>query len=103
MQNIKKEAPGVYKAFRELTSALQEKSAVDKKTKELILLGIFTADKALRGIDTHVRIALQEGASKDEIVSAILFAIPIVGIPSVTAALGKALEVIDQIKGNKES
>lgn len=84
MQNIINEAPGVAKAFRDLTNSLQEKSAVDKKTKELILLGIFTADKAVRGIDTHVRIALQEGATKDEIVSAILFAIPIVGVPSVT-------------------
>ncbi|MEO3944651.1 carboxymuconolactone decarboxylase family protein [Gorillibacterium sp. CAU 1737] len=96
MQNLIQEAPEVAQAFRQLTQSIDGYSPLDLKTKELILIGIFTADKAVRGIDTHVRIALEAGAKKDEIISAILYAMPIVGLPSVTLALGKALEIIDQ-------
>lgn len=99
MQNIKNEAPEVYDGFINLTRALQTCSGVDEKTKELIIIGIMTADKATRGITTHVKRALEHGAEKKEIVSAILFALPVVGITKVTPALQTALDVIKQVKG----
>lgn len=102
MQNIIKEAPGIAKGFRTLTESIDEFSSVDLKTKELILLGIFTANRALRGIDTHVRLALEYGANKNEIISAIMYAMPIVGIASVTLCLEKALEIIEEVTGTKE-
>lgn len=101
MQNIIHEAPGVAHAFRELTNAIDDRSPIEKKIKELILLGIFTAHNAIKGIDTHVRRALDEGATKDEIICAIIYALPVVGISSVTLALEKALQIIIEVKTNQ--
>lgn len=98
MQNIIKEAPEVIDGFRELTGAIDRYSPLDLKTKELILLGMFTADKSIRGIDTHVKICLDAGGTREEILAAILYATPIVGIPSVTIAFEKAIEVINNYK-----
>ncbi len=98
MKIIAKEAPEVVEAFRNLTKAIDKKSVIDTKTKELILLGIFTADKAVSGIDTHVRLALKNGADRNEIVSAILYALPIVGVPSTVLAVNRALEVIGEVQ-----
>lgn len=95
MKNIINEAPGVHKAFRSLTSELDKQSTIDLKTKELILIAVFTAIRGLRGIDTHVGLALTNGATKNEIISTILYAIPIVGITNVTLTLEKALEIIE--------
>lgn len=102
MKNIKNEAPKVVEAFRNLTNAIDEYSTVNKKTKELILLGIFTADKAAKGIETHTRLALENGATRQEIISAILYALPVVGIPSVTMALNNALKTIEEEKNIKQ-
>lgn len=97
MKNLMREAGPVAEAFRAMTKAIDDTSPLDLRTKELILLGIFTAKRALRGIDTHVRIATQSGATRREIVAAIVYALPIVGITDVTLALGKALDVIGEI------
>ena len=102
MKNLIREAGPVAEAFRAMTKVIDESSPLDVRTKELILLGIFTANRALRGIDTHVRIAVENGVSRKEIVSAIVYAMPIVGITNVTLCLEKALQVVDETNGKLE-
>ena len=98
MQNIIREAPEVAEAFFKMTKAIDQQSPYDLKTKELMLVGIFTAHNAVRGIKTHVERALENGASQKEIIWVILYALPVVGISSITAAIKAALEVIEEKK-----
>ncbi|MGG3569634.1 carboxymuconolactone decarboxylase family protein [Priestia megaterium] len=99
MKNIMAEAPEVSRSFFNLTNSVTEYSKMDLKTKELILIGIFTTNRGIRGINTHVIRALEAGATKEEVLGAILLALPAVGISNVTLAFEKALEIISQKEG----
>lgn len=102
MQSIIKEAPEVAKAFFSLTENITAYSAVDLKVKELILIGIFTASGGFRGVQTHVERALEHGAAKEEILSAILLGLPVIGVPNVNLAMEKALEIIEGASQKKD-
>ncbi|KPC72474.1 carboxymuconolactone decarboxylase family protein [Laceyella sacchari] len=102
MRNIIQEAPNVADGFFNLTKEIKQYSPMDEKTNELILIGIFTANRGLRAIDTHVERALQHGATKEEIIAAILLAMPAVGVSNVTLAVERALEAIRQWEGHGE-
>lgn len=94
MQNLINEAPKVAESFFNLTSSIRSYSVLPPKINELVLIGSFTACNALKGIATHVERALEHEATKEEIISAIVLALPVVGIPSVNIAIDKALEII---------
>lgn len=98
MENIRKVAPGVIEGFREFTNSIDEYSPLELKYKELILIGIMTANKSMRGVSTHTKICLDAGGTKEEVLSAVLYATPIVGITSVTLAFTQALSVIENYK-----
>jgi 4-carboxymuconolactone decarboxylase len=98
MKNLISEAPTIADAFFNMTAAIREHCPLTARERELILLGILTANKAPRGIVTHVERALESGATKEEIVSAIILAIPLSGIATVNSALDVALETIEKLK-----
>lgn len=92
MKKLIEEAPEVAKSFFSLTESVTDYGEFDKKIKELIILGIFTGTGAMRGLGTHVERAIKAGATKKEIIGAILLALPICGISNVNMAVEKALE-----------
>jgi len=96
MKHLIKEAKDVADSFQHLIKAIHERSVFSKKQNELMLIGIFTADKALRNLQTHIKKALEHGATKDEIISAILLALPAIGINRVSEALSIAMEIIEE-------
>jgi alkylhydroperoxidase/carboxymuconolactone decarboxylase family protein YurZ len=98
MKNLISEAKTVTEAFFNLTSAIKDKSVLSSKQNELILIGIFTVEKAEKGLITHIERALKLGATKDEIVSTIILAIPVIGISKVNFALNTALDFIKNFK-----
>lgn len=95
MEHLIKEANGVADAFFSLTKEITEYTPFDLKTKELILLGTFTASNGIRGIATHVERALKHGATREEVIGAIILALPVVGVSNVNQSLTKAMEIID--------
>lgn len=102
MQILSELSPDILQNFRNLTNAIDVYSPIPLKYKELILIGMFVAYGGERGIDTHVRIALQAGASKEEIFAAIIYALPISGVSTVTQAIEIAATVIDDIENVKK-
>jgi AhpD family alkylhydroperoxidase len=58
---------------------LDEASALDKKTEELAYLAVLAAQRMESGIFFHVRSAKEAGASRQEVISAILVGLPAVG------------------------
>ena len=101
MKNLIAEAPSVAEAFFALTASIRERSVLLPKQNELILIGIFTASKAMKGLVTHITRALEAGANKDEIISAIVLALPITGIANVNMALDTALETIQSYERDR--
>jgi AhpD family alkylhydroperoxidase len=63
------------KAFSSLAQAATASKALDAKTKELIALGIAVAMRCDDCIAFHVKAALEQGATKDEVTETLGMAI----------------------------
>jgi alkylhydroperoxidase/carboxymuconolactone decarboxylase family protein YurZ len=90
---LKRIAPGVFRALYGtdgLIANVNACSPFDTKTKELILVATFATNLAFRGMGEHVRRAAAAGATNEEIFSAILLTLPVIGIPHVNTALEQA-------------
>jgi alkylhydroperoxidase/carboxymuconolactone decarboxylase family protein YurZ len=75
-----KETNGVGQAFMDAILKLSVESSLDKKVHELAYISVLVTAKMFGGLPFHIEQARNLGASKDEIRSAILLPMPIVGI-----------------------
>jgi alkylhydroperoxidase/carboxymuconolactone decarboxylase family protein YurZ len=88
------EAPQHAQAWGQMVQGLSAASALDAKTSALAYLGVLAALRMESGIPFHVQAAKQAGASRAEIISAILVGLPAAG-HSVTQVLPAALAAYD--------
>ena len=94
-QTFMTEAPGHAQAWSALVQSLAGASALDRKTAELAYLAVLAVLRLESGIPFHVRSAKEAGASRAEVISAILVGLPAVG-HVVTQVLPTAVEAYDQ-------
>ena len=88
-------APEVMKAFSGLAQAALAPKALDCKTKELIALGIAVELRCDDCIGFHVKAALEQGASRDEVLETLGMAVYMGAGPSVMYA-SHALDAFEQ-------
>jgi alkylhydroperoxidase/carboxymuconolactone decarboxylase family protein YurZ len=88
------EAPDHAQVWSTMVQGLAGASALDKKTAALTYLAVLAALRMESGVPFHVQIAKQLGASRDEIVSAVLIGLPAAG-HVVTQVLPIALRTYD--------
>jgi len=84
------QAPAHQKAWLEAVQQLGAASALHAKTGALVYIGILAATRLESGLAFHVAEAKQLGASREEIISAVLAGLPAVGnivIQSLPVAL----------------
>jgi alkylhydroperoxidase/carboxymuconolactone decarboxylase family protein YurZ len=93
-QSFKDEAPNHAAAWSTMVQGLAGASALDKRTAALAYLAVLAALRMESGLPFHVQAAKQLGASRDEIISAVLIGLPAAG-HSVTQALPTALRAYD--------
>lgn len=93
-QTFMAEAPHHAEAWMTAVRALDAASALDKKTEELTYLAVLAALRLESGIPFHVQMARAAGASRDEVISAILIGLPAAGL-AVTQVLPAALAAYD--------
>nr|WP_197279464.1 carboxymuconolactone decarboxylase family protein [Devosia sp. A16] len=93
-QVFMQEAPAQQRAWLDAVQKLAAASALDPKTEELVYIGILAAMRLESGLPFHVVDAKSKGATRDEIVSAILAGLPAVG-NAVVQALPVALAAYD--------
>jgi alkylhydroperoxidase/carboxymuconolactone decarboxylase family protein YurZ len=74
--------------------ALGEASALDKKTSALAYLAVLAALRLDGGVPFHVKLAKDAGASRDEVISALLVGLPAAG-NGITQSLPAAIEAYD--------
>jgi AhpD family alkylhydroperoxidase len=97
LRNLRGGTPEVMKAFAGLAQAALAHKALDGKTKELVALGIAVAVRCDDCIGFHVKAALENGASRDEVIETLGMAIYMGAGPSVMYA-SHALEAFEQFK-----
>jgi alkylhydroperoxidase/carboxymuconolactone decarboxylase family protein YurZ len=79
----------------EAVQKLDKASSLDKKTEALAYLSVLAAVRLDSGIPFHVKEAKALGASREEIISAILVGLPAVG-NAVVSSLPIAIEAYDE-------
>ena len=100
LRNLRGSAPDVMKAFSGIAQAALAPKALDTKTKELIALGISIATRCDDCIAFHVKAALQQGATREEVSETLGMAIYMGAGPSAMYASHAfaALQQFDAVK-----
>jgi alkylhydroperoxidase/carboxymuconolactone decarboxylase family protein YurZ len=93
-QTFMREAPQHAQAWGAMTQGLAIASALDKKTAALAYLAVLAALRLEGGLPFHVQAAKQAGASREEVISAVLSGLPAAG-HCVTQALPAAIAAYD--------
>lgn len=88
------QAPRHSSAWMTAVQSLDQANALDKKTSALAYLAVLAALRLESGVPFHVRIAKQAGASRDEVISALLIGLPAAG-HGVTQVLPAAIQAWD--------
>ncbi|MCE5325904.1 MAG: carboxymuconolactone decarboxylase family protein [Planctomycetaceae bacterium] len=89
------EAPAQAKAFMAMVQQCAAASALNAKTAELAYIAVLAAMGRTSGVPFHVQQAKAAGASRAEVISAVLVGLPAAGL-GVTAALPAALTAFDE-------
>lgn len=93
-QTFISEAPRHAQAWGAMVQGLANVTALDKKTSALAYLAVLAALRLESGIPFHVQAAKQSGASREEVISAVLVGLPAAG-HSVTQTLPAAVAAYD--------
>lgn len=94
-QIFMKEAPDHSKAWLEAVQNLDKASMLDEKTGELAYIAVLAAVRLESGISFHVKQAKKLGASREEVISAILVGLPAVGNMAISS-LPIAIKAYDE-------
>ena len=78
-QTFIKEAPEHQKVWMETVQKLDSASKLDSKTEELAYIAVLASVRLEGGIPFHVKHAKSLGATRREIISAVLVGLPAVG------------------------
>ncbi|MDF2573078.1 MAG: alkylhydroperoxidase/carboxymuconolactone decarboxylase family protein [Sporomusa sp.] len=95
---VQSESPELVAAFVQMDQAAYVEGELERKVKELIGIGIAVAVRCEYCINIHVKNALEEGASRDEILEAAAVAVAFGGSPAmayVATTVLKALEAFE--------
>jgi alkylhydroperoxidase/carboxymuconolactone decarboxylase family protein YurZ len=88
------DAPKFAVTWGSAVQALAQASALDDKTRELAYLAVLAALNQTSGIPFHVASLKERGATREEVISAILVGLPVAG-HVVTQSLPAAIKAYD--------
>jgi alkylhydroperoxidase/carboxymuconolactone decarboxylase family protein YurZ len=89
-----KEAPRHADAWMGAVKGLDAAGTLDQKTAHLAYLAVLAALRLENGVPFHASLAKSAGASRDEVIGALLIGLPAAGL-GVTQALAPALQAYD--------
>lgn len=97
-KKFQEDFPEVADAYEALGTAVHQAGPLDEKTRALIKLSISAGARLEGGFHSHVRKALKAGVTKEEMVHAVLLALPTIGLPSMMAAMSWIDDVVEDQK-----
>ena len=83
-----------FEALDNLGKAAKKDSPLDEKTTHLIQLAAAAASRSEGAVHSHVRRAVEAGATSEEIYHALLILTTTIGFPHVAAALSWADDIL---------
>lgn len=86
-KNFERKFPNVAKSYRELSVKCHDAGPLDEKTRRLVKLGVAVGMCSEGAVRSHVRRALDAGATREEVAHAILLSLTTAGFPTLAAAL----------------
>lgn len=95
-ENFAKEYPEVFSQYKKLGVACREAGPLDEKAQNLVKLGISLGVNSRGGVMSSTRKAMESGATREEIIHAVMLGLTTTGFPNMIAALGWVEEVISQ-------
>lgn len=100
LRELRGGAPEVMKNFTGIAQAALKANALDTKTKELVALGISVAVRCDDCIAFHAKAAVDQGATREEVMETLGMAIYMGAGPAAMYAT-HAIEAFDQFKAAK--
>lgn len=94
--------PQIGAAYKSLGEAVSAAGPLDEKTRELVKIGIAVGARQEGGVRSHVRKALEAGATPEEIRHATLQATTTIGFPNMMAGLSWVDDVLSEEQDNEE-
>ena len=101
MEIFQAEAPEVAKAFNDLIGAIVASKGLDEKTKQLIYIAMKAANGDETAVKFHIMMVKQLGATKAEVVDAILVSLTVSGIRGVASCLPYVVELFETKHGER--
>ena len=92
---FQKECPDVAACFNNLVEAQKALKGLDDKTRQLITIAILTANRNIKGVQMHAMMAKSQGATREEIIGAVVLNLHQSGLASVLDCLPAAIEGIE--------
>ncbi len=95
LETFKAKYPEAWSAYTHLRDVCDHTGPLDRKTVELIKIGISTALEHDGGVVAHTSQAKKAGATEEEIYQSILLSTGLAGFPAVLAAITSAKKYLD--------
>ena len=96
--NLSRKHPQYIAAVEALGNAVRESGPLDTRVLHLVQLAAAAAIRSEGAVHSHVRRALEEGATQDEIRHALISLTSTIGFPNVTASLSWCEDVFKAAK-----
>lgn len=96
MEVFQKEAPEVARAFNSLIEAMVSSRGLDGKTKQLIYIAMKASMGDERAVMAHLPMAMECGATREEVRDAILMTLTVSGVRGVVSCLPGAMAFFDR-------
>jgi alkylhydroperoxidase/carboxymuconolactone decarboxylase family protein YurZ len=95
-ESIRKRFKKFFNAVDNLGKAAKASGPLDEKTAQLVQLGAAAAIRSEGSVHSHVRRAMEAGATAAEVHHAIILLSSTIGFPTVSAAMSWADDVIKE-------
>ena len=92
--NLQQRYPKFFEVWGAVGTAVRAAGPIDDKTAHLLQLTASAAIRSEGAVHSHVRRALEAGATSGEIRQALMLTAPTIGFPNVIAALSWAEDVL---------
>ena len=98
---FQQECPELAARFNDLVAAQKSQKGLDPKTRQLINIAIQTATRNLRGVRMHATMAAMTGATRDEIIGAVVMNLHLTGLATVLESFPAAIEGLEEARQKK--
>jgi AhpD family alkylhydroperoxidase len=95
MDILRAECPGAADAMQALFAAVLAQPALDEKTKQFVYVAAAAAAGHVRGVPVHVARLRALGATRQEVLEALLMTLPAAGFGPLSQCLPAAMAVFD--------